>query len=252
MMNPMDLKNKCCLVTGASSGLGREISILISKLGGKLVLVGRNEEQLNHTKNLLEGNGHFVEPFDLNEVDEIPKLIKHVVKKTGPLKGLVHSAGVTSTLALNFMNQKRIHQIMNINFNAAVGLAKAFRQKRVAEDNGSIVFISSVTGLIGVPGLSVYSASKGALISLCRALAVEFAASGVRVNCIAPGHIMTEMGQDAARALPSKQLEALKNSHPLGFGSPDDVANAVAFLLADTGKWITGTTLVVDGGATAS
>jgi len=251
MINPMNLTGRCFLVTGASSGLGREISIFISKLGGNLVLVGRNVEQLKHTEKFLEGQGHFVEQFDLNEVDAIPKWMKEVVKKTGPLKGLVHSAGVSSTLAINLMNQKRIHQIMDINFNAAVGLTRAFRQKKVAEDNGSIVLISSVAGLKGDSGLSIYGASKGALISLCRSLAVEFAASGVRVNCIAPGHIMTQMGKETARVLGSEQLEILGNKHPLGFGSPDDVAAAVAFLLADTGKWITGTTLVVDGGYTA-
>ena len=140
---------------------------------------------------------------------------------------------------------------MNINFNAAVALTRAFRQKGVAADTGSIVYIASVYGLIGQSGQSIYSASKGALIAMCRSVAMELAKQKIRVNCIAPGHILTEMGEDQRRLLPADRFADIENAHPLGFGEPEDVSNAVAFLLADSGKWITGTTMVVDGGAIA-
>jgi NAD(P)-dependent dehydrogenase (short-subunit alcohol dehydrogenase family) len=246
----MDLTGKTILVTGASSGLGREISILVSELGGKLVLVGRNENELEETLKRMTGKGHIVEPFDLNDIDAIPKWLKGLCVKTGPLKGLVHSAGIANTLGINLLNQKRINAIMNINFNAAVALTKAFKQKHIAENESSVVYLASVAALKGEPGLSIYSASKGALISLCRALAIELAPFKIRVNCVVPGHILTEMGEKTSRVIPPEQFAALQNKHLLGFGSPIDVANAVAFLLSDTGKWITGTKLIVDGGYT--
>ncbi len=251
MINPMDLTNKTILVTGASSGLGRQISIHISRLGGKVVLVGRNTAALEETLNRMDGSGHRMEPFDLNEIDAIPKWVKGFSKETGELHGLVHSAGVVSTLSIGVLNLKRINQLMNINFNAAVALTRAFRQKGVAAQSGSIVYLASVYGFIGQTGQSIYSASKGALISMCRSIAMELAKQKIRVNCVAPGHILTEMGEDQRRLLPEDKFKAIEEGHPLGFGEPDDVSNAVAFLLADSGKWITGTTMVVDGGAIA-
>ena len=251
MINPMNLTEKTVLVSGASSGLGREISIHISKLGGRVILVGRNESALEETVNRMEGAGHLVAPFDLNDTDAIPKWVKGLAERTGPLHGLVHSAGVVSTLSIGVLNSKRINSLMNINFNAAVSLTRAFRQKNVAADSGSIIYIASVYGFIGQAGQAIYSASKGALISMCRSLAMELAKQKIRVNCIAPGHILTEMGEDQRRLLPGDKFSEIERAHPLGFGEPDDVSNAAAFLLADTGKWITGTTLIVDGGCTA-
>lgn len=251
MINPMDLTGKTILVTGASSGLGREISIHISRLGGTVILVGRNKNALEETFSRMDGKGHVLTPFDLNDTDSIPKWVKEITQTTGPLHGLVHSAGVVSTLSIGVLNSKRINNLMNINFNAAVSLTRAFRQKNVVADSGSIVYIASVYGFIGQAGQSIYSASKGALISMSRSLAMELAKQKIRVNCIAPGHILTEMGEDQRRLLPEDKFSEIEKAHPLGFGEPNDVSNAVAFLLADTGKWITGTTLVVDGGCIA-
>ena len=248
MINPMDLSCRIIMVTGASSGLGRETSILLSQLGAHVILVGRNEEQLNKTLSLMEGDRHYIKPFDLKKVDEIPKWMKLIAAETGPLRGLVHSAGISATLPLRGTSTKKLEEIMCVNFTAAVNLTKAIRLKGIRAESVSIVYISSVAGLGGEPGLTAYSASKGALLSFCRSAAVELANEGIRINSVAPGQVMTEMGKKTEATLPPEHFKALEAKHPLGFGKSRDVANAVAFLLADTAKWITGTTMVVDGG----
>jgi NAD(P)-dependent dehydrogenase (short-subunit alcohol dehydrogenase family) len=129
-------------------------------------------------------------------------------------------------------------------------LTKGFRQKKVNRAGGSVVYISSVAGLIGQTGHVEYCASKSALVGACKAAALELARENIRVNCIAPGLVKTEMMEKSLKTLSPDQLKAIEAYQPLGLGSPRDVSNAVAFLLADTGKWITGTTFVVDGGYT--
>jgi len=248
MINPMDISGRIIMVTGASSGLGREISILLSQLGSHVILVGRNEEQLNKTLSLMEGDKHYIKSFDLKEVDEITKWMKAIAYETGSLSGLVHSAGISATLPLRGTSTKKLEDIMRINFTAAVNLTKAIRLKGVRAKSVSIVYISSVAGLGGEPGLTAYSASKGALLSFCRSAAVELANEGIRINSVTPGYVMTEMGKKTKSTLSFEHFKALEAKHPLGFGTPRDVANAVAFLLADTARWITGTTMVVDGG----
>jgi len=251
MRNPMDLTGRTILVTGASSGLGRATSLLLGRLGARLVLVARNVEKLQQTAAMLEDPAHRVEPFDLTRADEIAGWMKTLAAEVGPLGGLVHSAGVHATLPLRMLTAKRIDRLMQVNFTAAVCLTKGFRQKDVCGPPAGVVFLSSVMGLVGQPGVSAYAASKGALIAVARSLALELAAEGIRVNCVAPGQVQTEMAQTQQASLTEEQFAAIEAMHPLGIGRPEDVAHAVAFLLADTGRWITGTTLTVDGGYTA-
>lgn len=257
MLNLMSLQGRTILVTGASSGLGRETAILLSALGAKLVLVARNRERLEATAALLEGQDHLIEPFDLSEMDAIAPWMKNLVKRSGPLHGVVHSAGNQKTLPLRFMSQKDLDGIMGVSLGGAIGLAKGFRQKGVCQSSdpeatGSIVFLASIMALVGQPGISAYCASKGAISALTRSLALELAPEKIRVNCVAPAYVMeTEMSERLLGSLSAEQFEAIKAMHPLGLGRPRDVANAIAFLTAETGRWITGTTLVVDGGYTA-
>ena len=194
-----------------------------------------------------------MEAVDLVQLgDGISVWMKEIAKSVGPLHGLVHSAGVHQALPLRFQSTEQLDTVMRINFLAAVQLAKGFRQRNVCTSPSSIVFLSSVMGLVGQPGVSAYSASKGALIALSRSLALELVADGIRVNCVAPGQVRTEMAEQQQQSLTAEQFAAIEARHPLGLGRPSDVASAIAFLLADTGRWITGTTLVVDGGYTAS
>jgi len=252
MINPLDLSGKRILITGASSGLGRQTAIVLSQLGASIKLVGRDETRLQTVCNQLESENNSWESFDLaKDFEKIPLWMKQDATENGPLYGLVHSAGIEKTLPARFISESDYDDLMAINTKSAFFLAKGFAQKQCHISGGGIVFIASVAALAGQSGLSLYCTSKGAIVSMVRALGVELAPKKIRVNSISPGHIETEMGEKVRNKMLPEQYDAIINEHPLGLGDPDDVAYAVAYLLAKTGKWITGTNLVVDGGFTA-
>jgi NAD(P)-dependent dehydrogenase (short-subunit alcohol dehydrogenase family) len=237
------------MVTGASGGIGSASASLLSRLGASVILVGRDAGKLDKVLSTLEGREHTLEIFP-KDVDAVPEWMNVLAGRHGLLDALVHAAGVQETRPLRLVNQAHMEKAMQVNLYSAAALSRGFRQKGVS-NGGSIVFISSVMGMVGQPGQSSYSASKGALIALSRSLALELARDGIRVNCIAPGIVRTKMSDELLSSLPSGAAAVVEKMHPLGFGLPEDVANAVAFLVAATGRWITGTTLVVDGGYTA-
>ncbi len=251
MINPMSLADRSILVTGASSGIGKETAITLSELGARLILTGRSEERLKETLNSLAGRCHTVEPFDLSAADNIVPWIKRIANKNGPLHGLVHSAGAQFTRPLKITTLENLEELFRINVSAAYCLAKGFRQKGVNAGGGSIVLLSSVMGFLGQAGISAYSSSKGALIPMAKSLALELARERIRVNCVAPAVIKTAMTEKLTKDLTPDQISSIAAMHPLGIGEPRDVANAIAFLLSDSSRWITGTTLVVDGGYSA-
>lgn len=248
--NPMDLTGKRILVTGASSGIGQATSQLISRLGGKVVLVARDEERLKNTYNSLFGTGHAYYSFDLTDLENIPSFLKKVASEQGKLSGLFHSAGITSVMQINIVKIKFIEEVFDINIKAALMLVKGFCQKGVRENGScSIVFMSSVAGICGIAGMSVYSASKAALDGSVRSLACELASRKIRINSISAGAVHTKMldGFNINNLTP-EEIKIYERKHLFGFGESEDIANAAAFLLSDASRWITGTCLVVDGG----
>jgi NAD(P)-dependent dehydrogenase (short-subunit alcohol dehydrogenase family) len=248
MQNPMDMKGAVVLVTGASSGIGRETAILLSQLNARLVVSGRNKERLAETLDRLEGTGHSMEPFDLDNTDAIPNWIRGIVDRAGPLGGVAHCAGLHLLLPVQFLTTAKVEALMHANVTGAIMLVKAFRARGCAVRGSGVVLISSVAAFSGDLGLSAYAASKAAMIGFSRSAAHELAADGLRVNCVAPASVNTRMLARLGESAGAEHLDALRRRHPLGFGEPRDVAYSIAFLLAETGRWITGSTLEIDGG----
>lgn len=251
MRNPLELTGRTFLVTGGSSGIGLASAILLSQLGARVVLASRSEQRLSAARQQLEGSNHLIEPVDFSSSQDLVGWVKAIVAKTGPLHGIVHCAGVQAIRPLRLLAEAEIDSILRVNVSSAIILAKGFRVRGMHAKGASIVYISSVMGMVGAAGRVAYCASKSALSSLIKSLALELAPEDIRVNSVAPGFVRTSMLDDAEAAMGSEQLGNIEKAHPLGFGEPNDVANAIAFLVADTGRWITGTTLVVDGGYTA-
>ena len=249
--NPFSLAGRHILVTGASSGLGRETAALLSRLGARLVLVGRDASRLEASAAALAEDRHRLEQFDLAATAQIGPWFASLTREVGPFNGLVHAAGAHAFSPLRTLALDEAADLMRVNFESALALAQAFRRKGAHPGGGSLVFLSSVAGLVGQPGLAAYAATKGALIAAARVLAIELAPERIRVNCIAPGMVQTEMAERIRANMLPEQWDTVMRMHPLGLGEPRDVACAVAFLLSDSGRWITGTTLVVDGGYTA-
>jgi NAD(P)-dependent dehydrogenase (short-subunit alcohol dehydrogenase family) len=252
MINPLQMSGKTILVTGSSSGIGRSTAILLSQLGARVVLVGRNTDRLKATLDVMEGDGHHVAPFDLEQVDAIGAFVDSLVQSTGRMHGLVCCAGVSSLRPLRATSAAQFEKEMRINCTSAVSLTSAFCKKSVRQPEASVVLVASVAGLRGSAARTAYSASKGALIAFMRSAAVELAPAGVRVNCVAPAYVKTEMYDAAEQALSAETLDAMvRSTQPLGVGMPIDVAYSIAFLLAVSGRWITGSVLSVDGGCMA-
>lgn len=253
MVNPSDpfsLSGKNIIVTGASSGLGRQTAVSCSHLGAKLILIGRNDERLQETLSLMDNKeDHIVFRVDLTEYKEVEIGIEEIIKETGPIDGLVNCAGISTTLPLNLVSTDKMEEFFSVNVQAAINLTRIIsRIRNFSGNGGSIIFISSVMAEAGESCKMLYSMTKGALTSGTRSLAVELAPRKIRVNSVSPGVVDTPMSRNAVYSRNQEALDAVKKMHPLGLGKPEDVAMACAFLLSDASRWITGTNLIVDGG----
>lgn len=252
-IDPFNLTNKIIIITGASSGIGRECAVSCAQRGASVVLLGRNIDRLNETLSLLQNkSNHLLYSVDLCEYDKVEQLLKEVILKTGKIHGLINSAGISTTLPFKMVEHEKLDKFFQTNVFAAMNLTRGVvKQTNMSEKGGSIIFISSVMGVVGEIGKSLYCMTKGSLISATRALALEYGSRKIRFNCISPGVVETPMSKKSVYSQDEESLKRIELMHPLGLGQTEDVANASVYLLSDASKWVTGTNLIVDGGYTA-
>ncbi|MDD5233907.1 MAG: SDR family NAD(P)-dependent oxidoreductase [Syntrophales bacterium] len=244
MDNPFSLSGKAILVTGASSGIGRQTCISISKMGGRVIATGRNEERLNGTLSMLAGNDHKLVRAELTDTNDMEALSGAVQG----LNGIVHCAGIGKYIPSKFYKKEDLRRFNEINYEAPILLTSILLRKKKIIDNSSIIFISSIMSETGITGGGLYAGTKGALVAITRVIALELAAKKIRVNCISPALVKTPLiDHDEFR----KEMETNLEKHPLGLGYPVDIANCCVFMLSDASKWITGTNLIIDGGYSA-
>jgi NAD(P)-dependent dehydrogenase (short-subunit alcohol dehydrogenase family) len=249
--NPYSLDGHSYLVTGAASGIGKTTSIVLSKLGAKLILCDIDEIGLENTKREC-GNGHIILPIDLADSASIKPKVIDVIPEFGKLNGFVHLAGRPYIAPLKSVSEAKCKEIFAINTYAALELAKVFTNRNVyIGAKGSIVLVSSVYGHVGSAANVAYAMSKSAIHGITKSLSIELAEKEIRVNCVAPGFVKTNMLNKASNMFDAKYAETLNRLHPLGMGDPEDVAFSIAYLLSDAAKWVSGTILNIDGGFTA-
>ncbi|OJV87447.1 MAG: 3-oxoacyl-ACP reductase [Bacteroidia bacterium 44-10] len=247
MYNPFSLQDKTILVTGASSGIGKAIAIESSKMGARVIISGRNEERLKETFSLLEGDNNEYLIADLSIQEELKELYKGVPD----LDGLVNCAGVVKTLPFTFATRESFEDVLDVNFFAPAELTRLLVKSKKIKKGGSIVFISSITGVFcSIVAQSVYASSKGAINGLVKGIALDLAPKGIRVNSVNPGMVETEILQESV--VTEEQLNEDRKRYPLGgrYGKPEEVAYATIYLLSDASTWTTGSNILIDGGYT--
>ena len=245
MNNPFALEGKTVLVTGASSGIGRGICIDCSKMGARIHLMARNEERLYKTLSELEGEGHEIHKADLCNTDDINALVDALPI----IDGVVLCAGIIKTMPVKNINEDAMTEIFNANIMGDIKICSRLLKKKKLKHGGSVVFISSVSTFNVKVGNSLYSATKGAVNSFAKAMALEVSKQNMRVNCIQPGFVPSSILSSGAIE-EDEFLKFYAERHPLGFGTPTYIANGCIYLLSDASRWVTGSIFTIDGGYT--
>ena len=245
--NPYSLEGKTILVTGASSGIGRTTAIECSKMGASVIITARNEERLKATMDSLSteyGQSHQMILADLSSEEGVNALVDELPH----LDGVSLNAGIVKTLPVKFINKDDLTEVLNVNMMGPILLAQRLLKKKKITKGSSVVFTSSIGGvMISTVGNTMYGVSKGGLNAFMKGMALEMASVGIRSNSVNPGFVATSIL--SAGTISEEQLKKNVAAYPLGrFGQPEDIAYAIIYLLSDASSWVTGHTLVIDGG----
>lgn len=235
------------IVTGASSGIGEAVALLLNELGASVIGIGRNQERLETMKaKAKQPENVFLEQKDLAEdIDSLPAYVKSLKDKYGKFQGMAYCAGITQNVPLKILDVSASKKLFDINYFAPVFMTKGLADKRNNAGSGtSMVFVSSAAAVCSARAMSDYSGAKAALCASVKSIARELASSGIRANCVLPTDIETPMTLADPDILFSK-----RDKYPMGFGKPQDVANMIAFLLSDKSEWVTGQSYIIDCGA---
>lgn len=243
------LKDKVAVVTGGSNGIGKATVEKFVAEGAKVMIWDISEESGNAVVNEFNKDGKEVASIKVNtaDADNVAKATEETLKQFGKIDILVNNAGITRDATLMKMTQDQWQSVIDVNLTGVYNCTRQIAPSMVEQGSGVILNASSVVGLYGNFGQTNYSATKGGLIAMTKTLAKELGRKGIRVNAVAPGFILTDM----VKAMPEKVLEKMANMVPLQkLGQPEDIANIYAFLASDSARYITGTTISVDGGIT--
>ena len=238
MNNLFDIAGKTILVTGASSGIGKEVAIRCAEQGANVIVTGRNVDRLSSSK-VFPGQTQIV--CDLNNESDVTQLIEVIPE----LDGVVFCAGIVEYSPVKLISLKKINNIFSTNYNSQVILTQQLLKYKKLKQGSSLVYISSIASKVGVPGTALYASTKAALNAFVRVTASELSSQRIRVNSVCPGIVATPMG-DVAVGIATD----IQHTYPLGLGKPVDVAGPSIFLLSEASRWITGTELILDGGLT--
>ncbi len=244
-MNPFSLIDKTILITGASAGIGRSIAVVCSQMGANLIITGRNSVRLSETFDLLEGKNHQKFCADLTNQNDMQTLVEYLPK----LDGMVSNAGIAKPLVLKLAEAEDVNEVLQINALAPIHLTRLVLQNKKLNKSASLVYISSINGNnCSYIGGSLYASSKSALTGFMKGVALELAPRCIRANCINPGMIETALLKGD---IGKEDLEKDRLKYPLKrYGKPEEVAYAAVYLLSDATQWITGSSLIIDGGYT--
>ena len=246
MANPFSLGGKTILLTGASSGIGAATAKECARQGAIVVITGRNQERLNAVLQQLEGSGHIAISCDMCN----PADVESLCGQLPALDGMAFCAGITRTIPVKRIKKEDINDIFSTNLTSPIEIVNSLVKQKKVNRGGSIVFISSISSSYADMGNSVYAATKGGIISFSRVLALELASKGIRANCVRPGFVAGTGMTEGLSRLSEEQIDLERQKYPLGFGETSDIANGIIYLLSDASKWVTGTTLTIDGGIT--
>jgi NAD(P)-dependent dehydrogenase (short-subunit alcohol dehydrogenase family) len=243
-----DLNNKTILVLGASSGIGRCVAKTCSDFGARIILHGRNKIRLEETFDTLSRLDHIIFDKDINDVDFELKLMNLI--KEIHIAGIFFAVGIHRFTPINTTKSELVEKILESNLNSAIKVIKFISKISRNNESLSAVFMSSIAAISSEVGINIYSASKAALNSLVRSSAKELLNKSIRLNTISAGIVETEMLEGILKNLTEEQSNHLLGNYPLGFGKPEDIAYLALYLLSDASRWVTGTNLIIDGGAT--